>query len=127
MSHYLIDSNAVIDYLGNKMPFVGMDFMDTVINEIPKISIISKIEVLGFMPVDQHLELVKDFLNVSIVLPLNQEVADFAIALKQQIKIKTPDAIIAATAIVFDLTLITRNNKDFERISGLQVLNPHSL
>ena len=36
---------------------------------------------------------------------------------------KTPDAIIAATAIVYNLTLITNDN-DFKNIRHLQTLNP---
>ena len=38
--------------------------------------------------------------------------------------IKLPDAIIAATALVYDLTLISRNVSDFKNIEGLKVLNP---
>lgn len=34
------------------------------------------------------------------------------------------DALIAATALVHDLTLVTRNSKDFESIDGLCILNP---
>ena len=45
---YLIDSNAVIDYLGNKLPAKGMEFMDSVIDEVPNLSVVTKIEVLGF-------------------------------------------------------------------------------
>jgi hypothetical protein len=45
---YLIDTNAVIDYLGNKLPDSGMEFMNKVIDGTPNVSIITKIEVLGF-------------------------------------------------------------------------------
>jgi predicted nucleic acid-binding protein len=40
--------------------------------------------------------------------------------------IKLPDAIIAATALVYELTIITRNTKDFEKIEGLNVINPYN-
>jgi len=39
---------------------------------------------------------------------------------------KTPDAIIAATAIVLQYTLISSDN-DFKSIPGLKVLNPKEL
>ena len=45
---YLIDTNAVIDYLGQKLPDSGMAFMNSVVDAIPVISVITKIEVLGF-------------------------------------------------------------------------------
>ncbi|MVN21709.1 PIN domain-containing protein [Mucilaginibacter arboris] len=42
-------------------------------------------------------------------------------------KIKTPDAIIAATALAYDYTLITNNEKDFFAIAGLRIVNPAKL
>lgn len=41
--------------------------------------------------------------------------------------ISTEDAQIAAIALAANLTLITRNTKDFEGINGLQVINPWQL
>lgn len=43
-----MDSNAIIDFLGDRLPERGKAFMNEVVNQIPKVSIISKIEVLGF-------------------------------------------------------------------------------
>jgi len=40
-------------------------------------------------------------------------------------RIKLPDAIIAATALVHNLPLLTRNVADFQAITTLVVLNPH--
>ncbi|MEK6615315.1 MAG: hypothetical protein AABZ32_04270 [Bacteroidota bacterium] len=40
---YLIDSNAVIDYLGKKLPASGMDFMNVVVDAVPNVSVITKI------------------------------------------------------------------------------------
>jgi toxin FitB len=34
------------------------------------------------------------------------------------------DALIATTALVYDLTLVTRNVKDFTHLTDLQILNP---
>jgi predicted nucleic acid-binding protein len=39
-------------------------------------------------------------------------------------KKKLPDAIIAATALVYDLTLLSRNSSDFSGINGLKIINP---
>jgi predicted nucleic acid-binding protein len=40
---------------------------------------------------------------------------------------KLADAIIAATAIVFQLTLITNNSRDFLNIAGLRIVDPHNV
>ncbi|EMM77923.1 toxin-antitoxin system, toxin component, PIN domain protein [Leptospira santarosai str. 2000030832] len=49
------------------------------------------------------------------------------IRLRQAYKIKTPDAIIAATALVHGLTLVSRNVPDFSSISNLNVIDPWKL
>ena len=42
-------------------------------------------------------------------------------------KIKTPDAIIAATALANGYTLITNNITDFKNIPGLKIPNPFTI
>ena len=44
--------------------------------------------------------------------------------LKQIKKMSLGDAIIAGTALVYDLTVVTRNIDDFRWIDQLKVLNP---
>jgi predicted nucleic acid-binding protein len=52
---------------------------------------------------------------------------DASILIRKKHKTKLPDAIIAATALVYDLTLITRNTSDFKCIAELKTIDPHSL
>ena len=124
---YLIDTNAVIDYLGSKITDTGMNFMNIVIDETPILSIVTKIEVLGFNAPVEHYQLLTDFMNDSIILDLTNEIVDTCIQLRKNNKIKLPDAIIAATALVNNLVLISRNIADFKNIKNLEVLNPHTL
>ena len=121
---YLIDTNSVIDYLGNKIPASGMLFMNTIVDAIPNISIVTKIEVLGFIAPDEHHKILQAFINDAVLLNLDDEVADKTINLRKASKIKLPDAIIAATALVKDLTLITRNVADFKNVTDLKIINP---
>ena len=67
----------------------------------------------------------QELMNSVTVLPLNEPVTQQTILLRQQRRIKLPDAIIAATALAHSLPLITRNTADFQAISGLLVSNPH--
>ncbi len=124
--NYLIDKNAVIDYLGKKIPVNGMQFMNTVVDMIPTVSVITKIEVLGFNTTDQQFKILADFMDDAIVMELTKEVADICIHLRKKHKTKLPDAI-AATALAADAILITRNINHFKNINGLTVLDPHTL
>jgi predicted nucleic acid-binding protein len=122
---YLIDSNAAIDYLRGSLPASGMTFMDGVVNDIPKVSIITKIEVLGFNTTPKAYKILTDFFDDALVLPLSDEVAEKTIELRKNYRIKLPDAIIAATALAYNLTLVTRNVSDFQRIAGLVCVDAH--
>jgi len=121
---YLIDSNVVIGYLGNKLPNSGMDMMNAIIDDIPNISVITKIEVLRFNTTVDVYKILENFINESTVFDLNESIVERTISICKSHRIKLPDAIIAATAIVHDLALITRNTGDFKNIAGLELINP---
>lgn len=124
---YIIDTNAVIDYLGKKMPETGMAFMNSVIDQVPNTSVVTKIEILGFNAPEEHYQLLTNFMNDANVIDLSNDIVEACINLRKNHKTKLPDAIIAATAIVYDFALISRNSKDFKSIEGLEVINPFSL
>ena len=73
--NYLIDTNIVIDYLGRKLPDNGMSFMNIVIDEVPNVSIITKIEVLGFNATASQYRILTDFMKDAPVYKLTGEVA----------------------------------------------------
>jgi predicted nucleic acid-binding protein len=124
---HLIDSNVVIDYLAEKLSQPGLSFVSQVIDSLPQVSIITKMEVLGYNAPPDSEALIKNFINDVLVIHLTEEIINQTIALRKGYRIKLPDAIIAATAIVFDLTLVTRNVSDFKMIDGLNLVNPSSL
>ncbi len=126
-TNYLIDTNAVIDYLGDKLPGKGKVFMDGVINKGPQISFITQIELLCFQTSEKNLSLLSEFANDSTIYGVQEKITDITIDLRRTYSIKIPDALIAATAIHHKLTLITRNVKDFEKISNLSVINLYEL
>jgi predicted nucleic acid-binding protein len=117
--------DVVIDYLGNKLPLSGSSFID---NLPGVISVISRIEILGwYNATPEQLAKLTSFLQSSFIYSLTEHYVQKAILLRQQHKIKLPDAIIAATAIAEGLTLVTRNSLDFKNIETLELLNPWEL
>lgn len=123
---YQIDSNIIIDYLDNKIPAKGMELVSEIVDATPNISVITKIEVLRFNTTDTAYKILDSFIGICYSLTINDAIVDKTIEICKQHKIKLPDAIIAATALVNNFTLVTRNTEDFKNIAGLAIINPHS-
>ena len=122
---YLIDTNTVIYYLDGNLPTKALDFLDVIFTIEGNISVISQIELLSWTPPNpEDYTTVEQFVNDADILALNKGIISQTIALRQTFKMKLPDAIIAATALVYDFTLISRNVDDFRRIPNLKLLNP---
>ena len=121
---YLMDSNVIIDYLDNKLPGAGMSFVSEVVDKIPNISVITQIEVLRYHASTHVSRILSAFVECSSVFPLDDNIVPLTIDICKHHKIKLPDAIIAATAIFYNFTLLTRNVDDFKNISSLQFVNP---
>ena len=125
---YLLDTNTVIYYLKNTLPQKAMETLSTIVDEQLILSVITKIELLGFIsPNKGEKEITKGFVQEAEILNLDEEIVVQTIALRKQYKIKLPDAIIAATAIVYNLTLLTRNTADFTKIPNLVLIDPYLL
>jgi len=125
---YLLDSNTVIDYIAGLYPDKAVQWLNKLIDEEINVSIITKIEVLSFDPdKDDHYMVLVDFFEASNVLELTNDIVNKTIQIRQKQKIKLPDAVIASTALVNGLVLVSRNTKDFKSIPNLEVLNPYDI
>ncbi len=117
----LIDSNILIYSVDPNYAFLR----ELIKQHVPVVSIVSYIEVLGYEKLsDEQRQYFEQFFAVTIVLPVNKEIAQQAIIFRQQRKISLGDAIIAATAVLYHHTLVTRNVADFKWIAELKLLNP---
>ena len=124
---FLVDSNTIIDYVGNKIPEASSLILDTYFNDNLSVSIISKIEVLGFNDNYEEIKKLNEFIELANILYIDEIIADKTIELRKKYKIKLPDAIIAATAIVYNLILVSLNITDFHKIEGINIINPYTL
>jgi toxin FitB len=92
------------------------------------IASVTRIEVLGFprfaeLSPERQIKL-QTVVASTVEAPLDEEIIEKAIVLRQQKKMGLGDAIIAATALEYGLPLVTRNEDDFKHISGLKIINP---
>ena len=117
----LLDSNILIYGANGENP--GLDaILDR--TDLAAASV-TRIETLGFHRLS---EIERAWLETTFermkILILDDAVAARAIALRQERKMGLADAIIAATALVHDLPLVTRNEEDFKHVTCLRVVNP---
>ncbi len=89
------------------------------------ISAISKVEVLGYHNFKANEKTaLEGILDGITIFPVSEQVIDVAVELRQRKSMSLGDAIIAATALQYQLPLVTRNTDDFKWIAGLQLVNP---
>ena len=118
----LVDSNIII-YAAEP----GFDFLRRELLESKDIaaSDISYIEVVGFSRNTTAVQnFFEGFFSSIQVFSISPEIVEQAVAIRKKKTISLGDAIIAATAIVHNLSLITNNEKDFSWIEGLTIINP---
>ena len=122
--NYLLDTNILIYHTSGSQVTTGF-IEDLTTQNALNISILTKIEFLGW---DKHtpdgFEKCKALVEVANIHAIDDNVANKAIELKRKARIKLADAVIAATAIIHNLKLATRNVDDFKEIEGLQIFNP---
>jgi predicted nucleic acid-binding protein len=125
---YLLDSNTVIDYIAGLYSDKAVQWLNQLIDEEIKVSVVTKIEVLSFDPdKDDNYPVLIDFFGASNIFELTENVVSKTIQIRQKQKIKLPDAVIASTALVNGLILVSRNTKDFKNIHNLSVVNPYEI
>lgn len=117
----LLDSNIIIYAAQPERD----DLRQFIADNAPFVSIVSYIEVLGYhnLTTDAR-QILTEFFAAAYILDIDRAVADRAVALRQQRSMSLGDSLIAATALVHGLTLITRNLADFRWIAELQLIDP---
>lgn len=113
----LIDSDVFIDVLRT-----GSASSRAAIGAAAAYSVITRTELFsGVSDADSDL---RRLLAPHLDLTISREIAELAGVLRRSVRIAVPDALIAATALVHDLTLVTRNVRHFERVPRLRLLSP---
>ncbi len=121
---YLFDSNILIYHLKGQLNQQGTDTLAEGLAGDGAYSIITKIELLGFNQSPSEEIQAMRLIAALQELELTNAIADQTIQLRKAHRIKLPDAVIAATAIVHQLSIVTRNTSDFSEIVGLNYINP---
>jgi predicted nucleic acid-binding protein len=107
----IFDSNAVINFANKKPDAFALDAL--IVSHKCATSFIVKLETLGFSGLTETAEiLILDLLSKLPILPMNDAIESETIKIRRCTKLKLPDAIIAATAIVIGAELVS-SDTDF--------------
>lgn len=117
----ILDSNIVIAYLNKDEKIVGIIELLKEENKNLLISSITFGETLSFsMLSNQEIEEIKNFLNSFISVSVDNTLSEIAAFLKRKYGINLLDAVIAATALKYKMSILTRD-KHFKKIKEIEV------
>jgi predicted nucleic acid-binding protein len=139
MSGFLIDTNVLSEYNRPGGPDAGVRrWLETTDRESQHVSIITLAEIqkgIDLLPEGKRRAQLEHWLTQDLeawfsgrVLPVDRKVAmRWASVVAQATRtgrlLPTIDSLIGATALAHDLTIVTRNTRDFETI-GVTIINP---
>jgi tRNA(fMet)-specific endonuclease VapC len=129
---YLLDTDFVADWLNDRPPAVAL--FPRLLEEGVAMSIINHSEtlegILGSRNPREAEQVFRTFLQGVRVLPVTRTVSRRHAMLRRelrrrgrQVNERALDLLIAATALAYDLTLVTSNTRDFQDVPGLTLLN----
>jgi predicted nucleic acid-binding protein len=101
-----LDTNIIIDFL--KQTPGAVDPLALIEEYECFVSIITKLELLKYpdiTPAEE--ETILDILQIVPIMPMNTAIENETIAISRATKLKLPDAIIGATAIVYDAEVVS--------------------
>lgn len=121
MPGLLLDTNSVIYF------FNGEENISNLIERTEErvyLSFITKIELLCFETVDEDvMKKIYEFLREVEILYIDDEIITNTIDCRKNMKLKLPDAIIAATAKTKALPLVTAD-KSFQKVKNIRIISP---
>jgi hypothetical protein len=110
----LVDTDVFVDHLRGAAPLkAGRNRL--------QYSVITRAELFaGSSASDLAIRLLAPFREI----PVTRAIAERGGRIRRETGIRLPDALIAATALEGNLTLTTRNRRDFKAVPGLRIRAP---
>lgn len=124
MNSIIIDTNIIIYYLAGNKKWVNI--INKLLDQKCKlyISVITEMELFAWPTLNvNEQDKINAILDSVDIINIDSKLARIAGFLRQQIKSRTADSLVAATAKSLDLPLLTNNVKDFKKFKGIYVIS----
>ena len=129
---YALDTNTVLDYFRGRGNVAARLFA-AVPREIALPAVVAYeiwVGVLGSRNARRRQDQYQEFLATVRILPFDlaasRMAAEVRLSLSRRGETIGPiDTLVAATVLVHDATLVTRNEREFRRVSNLKIVNWH--
>jgi tRNA(fMet)-specific endonuclease VapC len=109
----LTDTDVIIDHLRGRRPLPAVAVA---------YSAVTRAELFAGKRGEE--DRIRSVLSPFQELVVDREVAEVAGRVRRETDLSLPDGLIAATAIVHNVTLMTRNLRHFQRVDGLRLVWP---
>jgi hypothetical protein len=125
VQHILVDTDVLID-AGRAVEVAVVQLETADQKSTLAVSIITQMELVVGCRNRTELQIIERFLERFEIIKLNEAISDKAIDLLCNYRLShglvIADALIAATAIVIDAPLLSKNQRDYRFIQGLNLL-----
>lgn len=99
----LLDSNIIVYLLGGDETLAHL--LDS---KTAYVSFITQLELLSYKDITaEETSKIREFLDQCIIVDINQEIKEKVISLRKMYSLKLPDSIIVATALYYNVPLIS--------------------
>jgi predicted nucleic acid-binding protein len=124
----IIDTNILIGYLNRSFPIEIARKIAQIITQDFDYSIVTYIELFGYHRLSDAMRVAgEEALTFGNLQSLSPEIAVATIHIRRTKRLKLPDAVVAATALVLDQPLLTADKRGFQQVPGLKLLRPAEL
>lgn len=107
----LVDTDILVDHLRGARRFEPAGRVH--------VSVVTRAELFAVHATDEAR--VTQLLGPFVEHAIDSRIAEQAGRIRRTHRLRLPDALVAATALAFDLPLLTANRRDFEAVSGLRL------
>jgi len=116
---FVLDTDAIVHFVKDDAQAVEV-LSPILANETITVPTIVVVELWSSAKASKtEMDAIASFLDSTLIMPLDRDLGKFAGELRRDYRLSLGDSVVAATALAMNATVLTRNVRDFKRVSNL--------